>query len=356
MTGFMHVMSFIGSAGCYVPVLAVVFWCVNPRSGAAAAILLTMSGALNVLLKLAIHAPRPYWTDPGITAHDPLATFGMPSGHAQGAAVAYGMLGLLCLRMARRAQARRRAIPGGRSGQAVEVGGAGWGVGWSGKNGRGHAVAIWVGVGVVVGLVGVSRVYLGVHSAGQVLAGWLVGAALLLAAQVLGPVVAPWWRRRRAMVQLMLSLAVSLGFLAPTAAAVSGLRSWRWPTAWARAIEAAGGNIAPITLVDGVSVAGTLFGVLAGLSWLARRGWFEPGGTPWSRIARVPIGAGGAGVILLCGWPAAGTSAGAFATCAAAGAWLTAGAPEVFVRLGLAARSEKVPTGYSRGALSARHF
>jgi membrane-associated phospholipid phosphatase len=329
MTGFMHVMSFIGSAGCYVPALAVVFWCVNPRAGAGAAVVLTMSGALNVLLKLEIHAPRPYWTDPAIIGHEPLATFGMPSGHAQSAAVAYGLLGLFGARVAR---------------------------------GLGGRVAIWAGVGAVVGLVGVSRVYLGVHSAGQVLAGWLIGAALLVTVRVFGPVVVAWWRRRRPEVQLVLSLAGSLAFLVPTAVAVAGLRSWRWPATWARAIETAGGSVGQITLVDGAAVAGTLFCVLAGVSWLARRGWFDPGGTPWRRIARVPIGAGGAGVILLCGWLAGDTSAGVFAIfvtfagCAAAGAWLTAGAPEVFVLLGLATRDRAPSARHSQGTLSAGHF
>src|ERR671914_1468081 len=107
MTGFMHVISFIGSAGCYVPVLALVFWCVNPRAAAGPVVVLIMSGALNVLLKIEIHAPRPYWTDPEITAHEPLATFGMPSGHAQSAAVAYGLLGMLAVRLAHRAGAPR---------------------------------------------------------------------------------------------------------------------------------------------------------------------------------------------------------------------------------------------------------
>jgi hypothetical protein len=144
--------------------------------------------------------------------------------------------------------------------------------------------------------------------------------------------------------------------------AVAGLRSWRWPTTWARAIETAGGSVGPITLADGAAVAGTLFGVLAGVSWLARRDWFQPDGTPWQRIARVPIGAGGAGVILLFGWLAGDTLAGVFATfvifvtCAVAGAWLTAGAPEAFIRLGLATRNRGPSTSHFQGALSAGHF
>jgi membrane-associated phospholipid phosphatase len=305
MTGFMQVISFIGSAGFYVPVLVVVFWCVSPRAGAWAAVVLTLGGALNMMLKIAIHAPRPYWTDPGITAHEPQTSFGMPSGHAQGSAVAYGLFG---------ARATRDAS-----------------LLWS--------IAIWAAAGLVVVLVGVSRVYLGVHSVGQVFAGWLIGAGLLLAARALGPAVVPWWRRRRLAIQLALSLAVAFAFLAPTALAVRALRGWRMPGAWAWAIEAAGGAVAPVTLAGGAAVTGTLFGVLAGVSWLAHRGWFEAGGPPWRRAARVPVGGAGAGVILLCGWIAGGGPVGGFATCAAAGAWMAGGAPEAFVRLGLATRS-----------------
>ncbi|HEU5159822.1 MAG TPA: phosphatase PAP2 family protein [Streptosporangiaceae bacterium] len=320
MTTFMYVMSFIGGAGCYVPVLAAVLWCVNPRAGAGAAVLITISGALNVLLKITIHAPRPFWTDPSITPHESLDSFGMPSGHAQGATVAYGLLAVLIWR-------RARGAPGRRPGLVA-------------------AAAAVVLVAVIV-LVGVSRVYLGVHSVGQVLAGWLIGATLLLAAMAFRPVVVPWWLRRSPAIQLGLGLAVALAFLVPTAAAVSQLRSWRWPTSWAQAIEAAGGSVGPITLTDGAGVAGLLFGVLAGLSLLARRGWFEPHGTPWRRLARVPVGAGGAGMIALGGWLIVGSTAGAsgtpaaiavFACAAGAGAWLAGGAPEAFVGLGLATR------------------
>ncbi|HEX6468018.1 MAG TPA: phosphatase PAP2 family protein [Streptosporangiaceae bacterium] len=324
MTALMHVISYLGSAGWYVPVLVVVFWCVSPRAGAWAAVVVTLSGALNLLLKVAIHAPRPYWTDPGIRAHETRTSFGMPSGHAQGSTVAYGLLGAA---VARRSRARRSGA--GRSG-AGRGGAAGP---------RWPAVATWAGGGVVVVLVGVSRVYLGVHSAGQVVAGWLTGAALLVVAFALGPPVAAWWRRRPLPVQFGLSLAVALLFFVPTALAVWNLGDRRLPDAWARAIAAAGGVPEPVRLGDGAAIAGLLFGVLAGLSWLAAHGWFEAGGTLWRRAARVPVGAAGAGLLLLAGWPAGGHVAVAFVTHALVGAWMAGGAPETFVRLGLAARA-----------------
>jgi hypothetical protein len=297
MTTFMHVVSFIGSAGFYLPVLLVVFWCVNPRAGAWAAVALSLSGALNTMLKVVVHAPRPFWTDPGISGHEPQASFGMPSGHAQGSAVAWGLAGMT---------ARRTAV--------------------------------WAAVVVVVLLVGVSRVYLGVHSVGQVVAGWVIGAALLLAAHRLAPIVVPWWRRQRLSIQMGLSMAVAAAFLVPTAVAVVDLADWRMPVAWARAIESAGGDAGPVTPIDGVVVTGTLFGVLAGASWLAHRGWFDASGTLWRRLVRLPAGMSGAGVIWFLGSLAGDAVIAVFVTHALLTLWVTAGAPEVFVRLGLAER------------------
>ncbi|MFC6935333.1 phosphatase PAP2 family protein [Actinomadura yumaensis] len=90
LTGLMHALSFVGSAGFYLPLLVVVFWCVSPRAGARLGVVLVLGAALNTVLKLAFHAPRPYWTDPSVTGREPIESFGMPSGHAQNAAVVWG--------------------------------------------------------------------------------------------------------------------------------------------------------------------------------------------------------------------------------------------------------------------------
>jgi membrane-associated phospholipid phosphatase len=298
LTAFMHVMSFIGSAGCYLPVLVVLFWCVSPRRAAPAVVVLAMSGALNTMLKLVFNAPRPFWTDQSITAHEARSTFGMPSGHAQGSTVAYGLLGLHL----------RRTV-------------------------------VWALIVVVVVLVGVSRVYLGVHSLGQVVAGWLIGAGLLAAAYGFAPVVAPWWRRQRLWIQFGLSVAVALAFVGPATLAVEDLDGWRMPDAWVRAIEAAGGAGGPVSTEESTIVSGILCGVLAGLSLLARRGWFDAGGPLWRRALRVPVGMAGVGVIWPAGYFAGDATVTIFVTHTLLGVWMTAGASEVFVRLGLADRA-----------------
>jgi len=47
--------------------------------------------------------------------------------------------------------------------------------------GRGRRIAAWVGVGSVVVLVGISRLYLAAHWLTDVLAGWALGTAWTLA-------------------------------------------------------------------------------------------------------------------------------------------------------------------------------
>jgi hypothetical protein len=303
MTAFMHLISFLGTGAFYVPVLLVVFWCVSPRAGARATIVLGLNGMINGLLKLAFHTPRPYWTDPGTKGLESDSTFGMPSGHSQNAMVAYGLLG---------AGLRRRAV--------------------------------WAGGVVMIVLIGISRVYLGVHSPGQVLAGWAIGAAILGSVLLLEPRVLPWWTRRPIAVQVLLALLLTLGLLGLWALGVRHLHGWRMPSPWAAAIVKAGGTVQPVTMRSGAMGAGTLFGGVAGVSWLAHRGWFEAGGALWPRLARLPVGLAGAGVILLAEKPAGHSVAALFVGSAVLGLWTAAGAPETFVRMGLADRGTRLLT------------
>jgi membrane-associated phospholipid phosphatase len=309
-------MSFIGSAAFYLPLLVVVYWCADPRLGARAMILLTLSGVINGLLKVVFHAPRPYWTS-GIKAYESQASFGMPSGHAQNAVVAWGFIG-------------------------VWLYGRSW---WTGRWKTIGRRAIPLTVVVVVALIGISRVQLHVHSPGQVVAGWAVGAVLLAAVLRIEPVVVPWWARRPLWLQATVALAIALIFLAAAGLAVGELGGWRIPDAWTRAIGATGGAVKLLSLREGAAAAGSLFGGLSGISWLAHRGWFDPGGAFWRRLARLPVGLAGAAVLWSAGLFAGRTVPVIFVANAVLILWVVAGAPELFVRMGLAARS---PAGHSQ--------
>ncbi|WP_131739217.1 phosphatase PAP2 family protein [Actinomadura roseirufa] len=293
----MDAVSHLGGAGFFIPLLLAAYWCADPRLAARATVILSFGSVLNTVLKLAFHAPRPYWTDPTVTGRESRVSFGMPSGHAQNSMVVWGFLAT---------RTRRRYL--------------------------------WAAAVALIVLIGASRVYLGVHSPGQVLAGWGVGLVLLVAALGLEPMVVPWWTRRPLAVQVLLALAVSLLFLGAAWGLTHSLQDWRWPPSWARAIAAEGGRTRPITVNEAAAATGGLFGILAGLSVVAARGWFDAGGEAWRRLARLPVGVLGALVIAALGLACPDHPLRSFAVQALLGLWVTAGAPEVFVRLRLARR------------------
>ena len=108
-------------------VLGVALW-LTDRPWWLLALLLSVPGGmlLNVAVKNLVQRARPHFDDPLLT----LATYSFPSGHTAGAALFYGFLSALVF-----------ALPGAR---------------------RWRAAMVAVGV-VMVLLVGLSRIYLGLH-------------------------------------------------------------------------------------------------------------------------------------------------------------------------------------------------
>lgn len=138
MTGF----SFIGSVAtisvlCGALVSALLYF---RRIRLAALLGITMVGmaALDFSLKLAFHRPRPV----AFFGSSP-ASYSFPSGHAFGALCFYGVLAAIFA-----ARARGKA--------------AKW--------------CIWTGAVLLIGMIGLSRIYLGVHYPSDVIAGYCAGA------------------------------------------------------------------------------------------------------------------------------------------------------------------------------------
>nr|WP_307868331.1 phosphatase PAP2 family protein [Micromonospora sp. C95] len=122
-----------------------------------AATTMVLGGLLGPLLKLLVGRARPDLPDP--VAQAPGLAF--PSGHALNAALAAGMLLVVFLpRTGPRSPAR---------------------------------VAVWLGALTIALVTGFSRVALGVHWSSDVLAGWLLGAAVVVGTAT---GFAVWSRRR----------------------------------------------------------------------------------------------------------------------------------------------------------------
>jgi len=138
LTRLMQVFSFLGSVAA-VTAMCLVAVCVSlyfRHTRTAALLAITMLGvaALDVALKHAFHRPRPV----AFFGASP-SSYSFPSGHALGSLCFYGILA---------------AILAGRA------------------RGRGAKFCIWMTAVLLVGMIGLSRIYLGVHYPSDVIAGY----------------------------------------------------------------------------------------------------------------------------------------------------------------------------------------
>lgn len=157
----MRAFTFLGSPAAVLPIaLAVVLWAVKKketRAAIALVIVMVMTEALNVMLKHTFERPRPTLFQEIGTLH----SYSFPSGHAMAAFAIYGMLGVVASRL----------MPT-------------------------HRRVLVVTLPFVIAMIGISRVYLGVHWPSDVLAGFAAGAFIVLAGALtldgiprIGPIV-----------------------------------------------------------------------------------------------------------------------------------------------------------------------
>ncbi|MFI6905405.1 phosphatase PAP2 family protein [Nonomuraea sp. NPDC050394] len=286
----MEAVSLFGSEQTFLFLLPVLYWCVSPRLGLRMGVVVLGAAAGNAVLKLLFHAPRPYWVDARVRPLSLEGTFGLPSGHAQIATATWGAL----------AAAVRRP--------------------WA-----------WWGAVAAVALIGLSRVYLGVHFISDVVAGVLLGAAVLVLVVKLEEPAVRWWRGLSLARQLAASALVSVLPLGAAALASLPHAGWSPPTAWRAA-----GDVDPAALDTLVAMCGSVLGMLAGASVMYRLGWFSVRGTPGRKAARWALGSVVVGAVwfglreLLPDHDVLRYLRYALLTL-----WVQLGAPLTFIRLGL---------------------
>ena len=136
---FFSAVSMLGSAYFYVTLVAIGYWTLDKRASRRVALLLLASSYSNYWLKVSLRNPRP--PPSNWLLGTKASNYSLPSGHAQTSTTIWGWLGL-------------------KSGKT-----------WM----RGFSLVLML-------LIGLSRIYIGVHWLGDVLLGWAVGAVLLLVA------------------------------------------------------------------------------------------------------------------------------------------------------------------------------
>ena len=168
LDGIFRAITFMGEEEFYLILLPVVLWCVDFGLGARLGALFLLSTYINFDLKVLFQQPRPFDLDPSVKLSS-AEGYGLPSGHSQSAIVVWGSIA---------AWARQK---------------------W-----------FWVAAIGLTMLIGFSRVYLGVHFPTDVLAGWAIGAVLLVVCLAVQARVEKWLARLNLGTQILLALAIPL--------------------------------------------------------------------------------------------------------------------------------------------------
>jgi undecaprenyl-diphosphatase len=149
LTAFFYLCTLMANTGTvvFITATAVAVLAVRRRFAEAILVFVVVAGgqALGTLVKNLVVRQRPLASQALIP---PPNTYAFPSGHSLAAVLLYGVLAFLLLRAVRTRRAR---------------------------------IAVTVGAVVLIGLVGLSRVYLGVHWPSDVVASWILGGAWLAA-------------------------------------------------------------------------------------------------------------------------------------------------------------------------------
>ncbi len=262
--------SFLGNEEFFLLALPLLFWSIDFTLAARLGLLYVLSAYLNSVAKELLMQPRPGALDASLVLSEYVG-FGLPSGHAQTAVVFWGTL----------AHVLRSA--------------------WA-----------WVAAALLTFMIGLSRVYLGVHFPTDVIAGWLIGAVMLALYLAQGERAEQWLTRLGVGRQILLGVAASvlLTFVLPAR--------------------------------DVVAATAVLAGLAIGLPITVRHVGFSANGPAWQRALRFVVG-----VLIVVPlffglralFPAEGEQLYLlfrFVRYAAVAIWIILGAPWTFGKLGLA--------------------
>jgi membrane-associated phospholipid phosphatase len=251
LDGVMKFISFLGTIEFYLLLIPFVYWALDTRLGFRLLLVLIGTDFLAVGFKQLLRQPRPYWIG-DVKALDQETSYGIPSSHASDSLAVWGYLAY--------------------------------------RLKKGWLYAVWI---MVTALIGLSRMYLGVHFPTDVLVGWLIGLAALVIF-----VAGEGWAASR-LERLSSSGKIGVSFALSLLIILAGwiinllIAPYPDPPAWAQyALQARG-------VSHYFTLAGSLFGAAAGYVLMRSRLRFQTHGSGWQLAGRYLLGIAGVLVIYL---------------------------------------------------------
>lgn len=145
LTAFMKIISALGTEYVYIVVGLLIFWCINEKTGFFLGLLVIVSGWINTFLKIIVDLPRPFEFEPALgLAFEPSRSF--PSGHAQNSMTFWAAIAII--------------------------------LAFRYTGGKKYRPLVFGSCGLIIFLIGFSRIYLGVHFPTDVIGGWLIALAI----------------------------------------------------------------------------------------------------------------------------------------------------------------------------------
>lgn len=249
LDSFMKAVSFLGTIDFYLILIPFLYWVISAQLGFRVLLVLLSTDFLGIALKQLLHQPRPYWVG-DVQALAEETSYGIPSTHASDTIAVWGYL-------------------------VYKI----------------NKVWLWVLTFLVVLVVGISRMYLGVHFPTDVIGGWLLGLVGIFLVVLGEKWLSPYLKKQST------GMLIGIGFLVSVGMILIGwligllIASSPDPAEWAGYATKARGISHYFTL------AGATFGAVAGFPLMRQYAPFQTSGGWAQRIGRYLLGM--VGVLLL---------------------------------------------------------
>jgi membrane-associated phospholipid phosphatase len=302
LNSLMKFITQLGTINFYLLVIPFVYWVVSAPLGLRVLLVFLSTDFLGLCSKQLLRQPRPYWIG-DVKALAPETSYGLASTHASDSIAVWGYLSYRLKKN------------------------------W-----------LWAFSILLVLLIGISRMYLGVHFPTDVLGGWLIGLVVVFLFVKGEPWLLPWLNRQSGTGKIGIGFVVSIVMILVGWLINLLIAPIPDPPEWAEyALQARG-------ISHYIILAGALFGTVTGHVLMQQHAAFQTKGTWWKRLLRYVLGIIGVLVInfsldVLFGMIAADeTTLGLVLRYIRYGAvtlWATFGAPWVFIKIKLAERARK---------------